>query len=380
MTVESWREQRSYLTNAVSILEGDDKYAAFGKELRAALKELEPAEPSTVGFLKASGVTAPQKCGAVTLAFDSDGSLKSIKKGTTGWVGSLGGFRYQTLSSGNFTDFCMDYGNAGCKATTENPGCHNFHKPNMSSANPQYMVVKPIAKNLWHRTNADGGCTYRLEAKINLATGVHTKYGAPDTVWTEVQIDGESALDSLSEFDGLPSSSGGSAAAAVAAAAPQKTKIALTSTWLNKTTTRMAEACWVSFVPKVSNPSNGWRISSLGQLVDPADVVAHGATHLHAMGADGAMVYNGPDGSLSIASLDVPVVSTGIFSPFPTPGDNTSIAQTLQEGMHWNVQNNVWNVDYPQWYPFEGVFGYGNGGKVDRKLGTDASFRFVLEF
>ena len=27
MTVESWREQRSYLTNAISVLEADTKYA-----------------------------------------------------------------------------------------------------------------------------------------------------------------------------------------------------------------------------------------------------------------------------------------------------------------------------------------------------------------
>jgi hypothetical protein len=49
-------------------------------------------------------------------------------------------------------------------------------------------------------------------------------------------------------------------------------------------------------------------------------------------------------GNLSIASLDVPVLSTGILSPFPTPGDNSSIAQSLAQGMHWNIQNNVWNV------------------------------------
>ena len=103
--------------------------------------------------------------------------------------------------------------------------------------------------------------------------------------------------------------------------------------------------------------------------------------------------------------------------------------------MHWNVENNVWNVDYPQvrhshadrqththihrergggggdtqapggmlaghhlflflcvgdpvscvavcaqWYPFEGVYGYGNGGVADRTLGTDAAFRFTIEF
>ena len=119
-------------------------------------------------------------------------------------------------------------------------------------------------------------------------------------------------------------------------------------------------------------------ISSMGQQLDPTQVVTHGATHLHAMGPDGAMVYSGPDGNLTIASLDVPVVSTGILSPFPTPGENATIAANMAEGMHWNVENNIWNVDYPQWYPFEGVYGYGKHG--DRTLGTDASFRFELEF
>jgi hypothetical protein len=33
-------------------------------------------------------------------------------------------------------------------------------------------------------------------------------------------------------------------------------------------------------------------------------------------------------------------------------------------------------VDYPQWYPFEGVYGYGNGGEDDPTLGRHASFRF----
>ena len=173
------------------------------------------------------------------------------------------------------------------------------------------------------KQNADGGCTFLLEGKLDLATGVHTKYGAPDTVWTEVVVDGKAAADTAAD--------GGGAGEAAS------TSISLTSTWLNKTTTRMAEACWVSFVPKISHPTSGWAISSLGQMVDPIDVVAHGAvralphapalshaaqmmraaaaadsplpcrpqTHLHAMGADGAMVYNGPDGKLTIASLDV---------------------------------------------------------------------------
>ena len=335
MTVESWREQRSYLTNAISVLErdtsGKGSYPAFGKSLRAALKAIEPSKPTPAasGFKPVSGaVTAMQQCGAVSLSFGVDGSLSSVRKDGKGWGGVLGSFRYQSLSSGNFTTFCEGYGNAGCKATTENPGCHNFHKPNMSSADPEYMVVEAQAQTLWMKTGASGGCTFMMESVIDDAStgGVHSKYGAPDTIITEVDVPAAAAAADTSSSSG-------------------STSVSLKVTWLNKTTTRMAEASWVSFIPKVQSPRTGWQIYSLGVNVDPVDVVAHGAIHLHAMGPDGAMVYSGPDGNLSIASLDVPVVSTGILSPFPTMGtnggDNSSIAATLVDGMHWNVQNNV---------------------------------------
>ena len=35
---------------------------------------------------------------------------------------------------------------------------------------------------------------------------------------------------------------------------------------------------------------------------------------------------------------------------------------------------------YMHRYPFEGVYGYGNGGVPDPRLGQDAAFRFRLEF
>ena len=141
---------------------------------------------------------------------------------------------------GNFTAFCADYGNKGCKAETENPGCHNFHKPNMSSADPEYMVVRPRTKALWRRADKHGGCTFLLEAALDEdgATGVHTKYGAPSTVWTQLLVDG-------------------TAASSPAEGAATPTSVMLTSTWFNKTTTRMAEASWVSFVPDVQEPPLG---------------------------------------------------------------------------------------------------------------------------
>ena len=107
-------------------------------------------------------------------------------------------------------------------------------------------------------------------------------------------------------------------------------------------------------------------------------MVAHGAVHLHSLGPDATVSYTGQEGKMQIASLDAPIVSAGLLSPFPTPGDgdNTTLHEYVREGMHWNVQNNIWNVNFPLWYPFEGVFGYGT---QDAALGANAAFRFTLE-
>lgn len=78
---------------------------------------------------------APQTCGAVTLSFGADGGLAAVHKGAKGWTGSLGGFQYQALSSGNFTDFCEDVSSKlprslqpgrkyfGRGSLAENPSC-----------------------------------------------------------------------------------------------------------------------------------------------------------------------------------------------------------------------------------------------------------------
>ena len=105
-----------------------------------------------------------------------------------------------------------------------------------------------------------------------------------------------------------------------------------------------------------SDPESRNRAGS-GVEVQPADVVRHGATHLHALGSDCALVHriDTEDGrgarSLTIESLDVPVVSAGLLSPFPTPSTNDSatiLGWITEGGWRYNLQNNIWNTNYPQ--------------------------------
>ena len=79
--------------------------------------------------------------------------------------------------------------------------------------------------------------------------------------------------------------------------------------------------------------------------------------------------------TLTVASLDAPIL--GIGEPWPFPVRESEQPEGAPQ-FSYNLYNNIWGTNYPQWYPFEGVYGYGKHG--DRTLGTDASFRFELEF
>ena len=184
----------------------------------------------------------------------------------------LGRFTYQSLSAENFTTFCADYGNEGCTATTENPGCHNFHKPNMSSAHPAYHEMVPKIAAVF--SSADG-CRFAVRSVLVPANdGV--AYGPPEEVWTSVDL---AAAPKVAPAGATPRTAGAHDSSLTHPYAGAVTA-AVTVTWINKTTTRLAEASWVSFDPVVAEPGTGWAISSLDTTVDPTDVVQHGAVYV----------------------------------------------------------------------------------------------------
>lgn len=136
--------------------------------------------------------------------------------------------------------------------------------------------------------------------------------------------------------------------------------------WRNKRPTRLPEALWTSF--KFDAPddledlqggkpsaSGVWRVNVLGQPVDPTDVVVHGSTHLH--GTAGDVTYASSGFGLRIKSLDAPLWSTGLLSPFPTPSRASPNVTgpspfSPSRGLHMNLWNNVWNGNFPTFWPF----------------------------
>ena len=120
-----------------------------------------------------------------------------------------------------------------------------------------------------------------------------------------------------------------------------------------KAANRLPEALWLSFLPQAPEPK-GWMLEKVDRLVSPFDVVRGGGRQIHAVSR--GVHYKDAQGSLSIETLDAPVVQLGEKSPIYYSRDQPDMAK----GIHFSLFNNAWGTNYLQWF------------------GEDTRFRFVL--
>jgi len=112
----------------------------------------------------------------------------------------------------------------------------------------------------------------------------------------------------------------------------------------------------MSHVPIVL-AGNGSRVTmdKMGLPLDAADAdlgcngMHHLAcgVHLHGVG-DGGVAAIGAAQTINMVSLDSALVSIGPASPVPTP----MVVPDVRGGVHFALVGNIWNTNYPFWYPF----------------------------
>lgn len=159
----------------------------------------------------------------------------------------IGRVRYQTFSAADFDHFNHGY-NPNC-----GPPCGDFAKQGMEAAGPVHRAWDPTTVRLWTAQPAAlsaDPCDFCVQIVFGDDAEAHVAYGAPAELWLNVTL------------------------------APARPELALHLAWFNKTATRLAEALWFSFVPRVRDPSQ-WRMDVLGSSVSPLSVVENGTRHLH---------------------------------------------------------------------------------------------------
>jgi hypothetical protein len=120
LTVDSWREQRSFLESAIKVLESSTdgpQYGRLAATARAALSALAPVRPSPealgrAGFEKVAGSAAAQAnqtftCGSTTVRFGLDASLDTLIVDGTAWASESGRLGRRCLLCGTPATFAI---------------------------------------------------------------------------------------------------------------------------------------------------------------------------------------------------------------------------------------------------------------------------------
>lgn len=313
----SWAEQREYLSAAVDSL----TTAELRQEARARLAALRP-ERLTLEESEACDADTTYATTHFSVRFDRQGALSGLVQFSNGyrWADTskrLGLVSYQTFSHEDYDRFYNQYNRNRDDPDVSVWAIEDFTKPGLESAHTSSADWLPTLTSLRRRVD-DGGHHFLAELRMpEQATAV---YGCP-------------ALFQVALY--LPIH------------APE---VHFDVRWFDKPASRMPEALWLSFDPIIDEPE-GWQLDKLGALVSPVDVVSRGARHLHAV--DRGVMH--PAG-LSIVTLDAPLVAPGRRSLLRFD----DALPPLENGMHFNLYNNVWGTNFPMWYE------------------DDARFRFAL--
>jgi hypothetical protein len=393
----SWDEQREFLEWGLQALGAEgasDAARELAARIRAELPVLRPqGPPSTDGYEPVDDPAGPFACGMLEIGFDPEqGAISHLERAGAGrpkeerWATAFGGalhleggdpegadpeaaeqdarraldevlrrqdltlplppeaptdealetvlleegehplalFGYRTYDSLDFWLYIRQYAWVW-PLPIDALSLAAFEKPGVQSAHPRSRWWYPESATVLRRTEAPG-CDFLVE--LTMPEAAHLRYGAPATLWLRVEVP------------------------------PERAEAHLDLVWLDKTTTRLPESLWMIFRPRAADP-RGWRLHVLDQELDPTETLVNGSRHLAAVW-DGVS-YRGPDGALAIDTVDASVVAPG--EPSLVDFDNFPVDP--RQGMWFNLSNNVWNTNWPLWYPW-------------RDDDENARFRFVL--
>eukprot|EP00055_Hartaetosiga_balthica_P011906 m.55775 g.55775 ORF g.55775 m.55775 type:complete len:723 (+) comp7771_c0_seq1:40-2208(+) len=313
-----WQEQRDWgLTYPVDALRPASH--PLLKYISDELKGTVPLLPDVSGYTPIANMSQSLQVGGFTVAFNvTNGAISSLIDGSgRQWSGpsnNLGAYEYKIHASQEYTDFFNEYAQ---RINGQIPSYFplDFGKPglyNNSIIANQTVSTAPISK-LYLKGN-EGSVVLCLVP--NDVTRMTETFGSPQQVWIEyIFTSGSNVNVSVILF--------------------------------NKTATRLPESAWFSFNPLLKNPSSAWTMNKvMDETINPLNVIINGSSHLHAVNKG----VSHADSNLAIGTMDAPLVSWGLTSPFPTPSGQWQ--PDLTNGVHFDLIDNIWGTNYIMWVPF----------------------------
>jgi hypothetical protein len=323
--ISSWNEQRIWgIEDALLALPPNHPVLTYvANDIKEVTVDRVPPSPGDEGFSSIkvnpkNGSTGIISVGPYQISFGKDGGMSSLVDDATSteWVddqgSNLGVFRYQTLNEDDFVQWRSVYLIPGSGGESEYGKPKSFMN---STPTPVHQLASPVLRQVWINHETD-----EMYVRATFEDGgLVDNYGAPEEVWW---------LWSFSE-----------------------SVINMRFLLLNKTATRLPEASYVSFTPRIDE--GVWSHSILGEWSDPNDIAEGAAKGLHYVDERGTKLSSVRTGQqVEIGSSDSGLLRWGEPLPFPTPLKrivDTSV------GPSFCLHNNIWNTNYPDWFPFDDV-------------------------
>jgi len=319
----SWAERRQFLANATAALPEALKVEA--EQRMGALRPRNPPQPALDPSFK--GPFSPS---------DVDKMIYNIKDTTIGFNATSGAIAHLACPSGasladsehqlgvvRYQSFTLDDYNAWAAKYMRKGKClTNFCKTGMENSGTKSGLWSPKLKDLWRKNDN----IFLLHLSWFADEPVRS-YGAPIEFWVTVNV--SSICPGLS--------------------------VSMEVEWRNKSAVRIPEDMWVSFSPKVGGDAEDWRMGKMDSWISPFSVVPGGMVPLHVISDSGVKHPNG-GADIVMKSLDAGLAAPGGKVPngLLAFGDEKPKLEptTIGGGWHFNLHNNLWNTNYPLWYPF----------------------------
>lgn len=308
----SWAEKRAYPQEAVIELEN----TALAKEARERLASIRPRIPALDSALPVSAENL--KLADTRLELNADaktGAIHSFYDRAVGfqWSDSahpLAWLRYQTFSAADYDRFHRQY----IRPAEQNNAWsrEDFTKPGLEDSRAVSRFWQPVLQDARQK---DQSLILHLTAEAPSAQ----EFGCPQDFYLSYTL------------------------------AENPARLLIELQWFNKNACRMPEACWLSFIPKMTESAT-LRLEKLGEEIDPLQVVPNGNRHLHAVNEK--IIFRNDQGSLLIRTLDAPLVNPGE----PSLLDFNNRHPDLSKGVHINLHNNLWGTNFPMWFEEDCLF------------------------
>ncbi|TAY99807.1 DUF5054 domain-containing protein [Rhizobium leguminosarum] len=295
-TEASWDEQRAYLDQAVSELAETDRKAA-----QAVLAEF--AAPAVI---EGVGRELRLQAGGWSIALDSaSGDVAAITSPSgrtiSGRDGSLIAYRYESYDAGDVIRHMETY-----LIHRQEWAVLDHDKPGLAQSGAA------LSKVFLPALEATDGAGILLSMP---AEAVET-YGAPPHVMLHFT--------------------------------PERDRLDLRLTLLDKPANRMPEASFLSFTP---DGAGDWNFRKMGLWHRSRNIATSGGAQLQAVTSARCDLADGP---LTIETFDAPLVA-------PQGSDFMTFCRTLPDftaGIRFNLHNNKWGTNFPMWWQgdFQALF------------------------